>query len=145
MPKRIQRKRSKGWRMPENTVYVGRPSRWGNWFPFYEFIQDGGDLYSAREKVRDLFEDNLEEMIGSGDCLPINGEDLTIEEWLAPLRGKDLACWCPLDHPCHADVLLRLANKACSGRVGFCGIFEHFLRPNRILLLEFYLVPPTRR
>lgn len=115
MPKRIQRKRSKGWRMPENTVYVGRPSRWGNWFPFYEFIQDGGDLYSAREKVRDLFEDNLEEMIGSGDCLPINGEDLTIEEWLAPLRGKDLACWCPLDHPCHADVLLRLANKACSG------------------------------
>ena len=115
MPKRIQRKRSKGWRMPENTVYVGRPSRWGNWFPFYEFIQDGGDLYSAREKVRDLFEDNLEEMIGSGDCLPINGEDLTIEEWLAPLRGKDLACWCPLDHPCHADVLLRLVNKACSG------------------------------
>jgi len=101
--------------MPENTVYVGRPSRWGNWFPFYEFIQDGGDLYSAREKVRDLFEDNLEEMIKDGDCLPVNGEDLTIEEWLAPLRGKDLACWCPLDHPCHADVLLRLANKACSG------------------------------
>ena len=115
MPKRIQRKRSKGWRMPENTVYVGRPSRWGNWFPFYEFIQDGGDLYSAREKVRDLFEDNLEEMIESGDCLPVNGEDLAIEEWLAPLRGKDLACWCPLDHPCHADVLLRLVNKACSG------------------------------
>lgn len=115
MPKRIQRKRSKGWRMPENTVYVGRPSRWGNWFPFYEWIQDGGDLYSAREKVRDLFEDNLEEMIESGDCLPVNGEDLTIEEWLAPLRGKDLACWCPLDHPCHADVLLRLANTACSG------------------------------
>ena len=116
MPKRIQRKRSKGWRMPENTVYVGRPSRWGNWFPFYEFIQDGGDLYSAREKVRDLFEDNLEEMINDGDCLPVNGEDLTIEEWLAPLRGKDLACWCPIDHPCHADVLLRLANNACSGQ-----------------------------
>jgi len=31
------------------------------------------------------------------------------------LRGKDLACWCPLDKPCHADVLLRLANKAWSG------------------------------
>jgi hypothetical protein len=30
---------------------------------------------------------------------------------LAPLRGKDLACWCPLDQPCHADVLLELVNK----------------------------------
>jgi hypothetical protein len=29
---------------------------------------------------------------------------------LAALRGKDLACWCPLDQPCHADVLLELAN-----------------------------------
>ena len=26
------------------------------------------------------------------------------------LAGKDLACWCPLDRPCHADVLLELAN-----------------------------------
>jgi hypothetical protein len=30
---------------------------------------------------------------------------------LAPLRGRDLACWCPLDQPCHADVLLELANR----------------------------------
>ena len=29
-PKRIQRKRTKGWRMPENTVYVGRPSKFRN-------------------------------------------------------------------------------------------------------------------
>ncbi|MGE3840071.1 MAG: DUF4326 domain-containing protein [Vicinamibacterales bacterium] len=29
-PQRIQRKRSKGWKMPENTVYVGRPTKWGN-------------------------------------------------------------------------------------------------------------------
>ena len=33
-----------------------------------------------------------------------------LAEWLAPLRGRDLACWCPLDQPCHADVLLELAN-----------------------------------
>ena len=32
MPKRIQRQRTKGWRMPEGAVYVGRPSRWGNPF-----------------------------------------------------------------------------------------------------------------
>jgi hypothetical protein len=35
-------------------------------------------------------------------------EDL--KQPFAPLRGKDLACWCPLDQPCHADVLLELAN-----------------------------------
>ena len=29
---------------------------------------------------------------------------------LAELRGKDLCCWCPLDQPCHADVLLEIAN-----------------------------------
>jgi hypothetical protein len=27
------------------------------------------------------------------------------------LRGRDLACWCPLDQPCHAEVLLRRANR----------------------------------
>ena len=31
-------------------------------------------------------------------------------DWVADLRGHDLACWCPLDQPCHADVLLELAN-----------------------------------
>jgi hypothetical protein len=31
-------------------------------------------------------------------------------KWLEPLRGKDLACFCPLDSPCHADILLELAN-----------------------------------
>ena len=34
-----------------------------------------------------------------------------LSEPLAALRGKDLACWCPLDQPCHADVLLELANQ----------------------------------
>ena len=30
MPKRIQRKRTKGWRMPADAIYVGRPTKWGN-------------------------------------------------------------------------------------------------------------------
>jgi hypothetical protein len=30
---------------------------------------------------------------------------------LDPLRGKSLGCWCPLDEPCHADVLLKWANR----------------------------------
>ena len=33
-----------------------------------------------------------------------------VERLRAEVAGRDLACWCPLDSPCHADVLLELAN-----------------------------------
>ena len=85
MPKRIQRKRTKGWKRPDNSVYVGRPTKWGN-----PFVISGRDHKPA---VR-LFERH---------CLPC----LPVHE----LRGKDLACWCPLDETCHADVLLKAANE----------------------------------
>lgn len=43
-------------------------------------------------------------------------KDINEHEWadrldVEELRGKDLACWCPLDQPCHAEVLLELANQ----------------------------------
>lgn len=98
-PKRIQRKRTKGWKMPEGVVYVGRPSRWGN-------------AYRAgnRAEAVALFRDMLARApIGDGSW-GASGETVydTIRRELA---SKDLACWCPLDQPCHADVLLEIANK----------------------------------
>lgn len=39
------------------------------------------------------------------------GEPTTVDDVRRELRGKDLVCWCPLDQPCHADVLLELANR----------------------------------
>jgi hypothetical protein len=39
-----------------------------------------------------------------------------LEDYLAPIRGHSLACWCPLDQPCHADVLLHLANTTSSSQ-----------------------------
>jgi hypothetical protein len=93
MPKRIQRSRAKDWRMPEGAVYVGRPSKWGNLFP----VEDG--FYAeAVEKFEQY-------MIALKNNSPVDYEQI-----ISGLRGKDLACWCPLDCPCHADVLLRLAN-----------------------------------
>lgn len=91
-PKRIQRKRTKGWRMPEGAVYVGRPTRWGN--PF-TVTPD----HDAKACVRE-FRHYVLGRLSSGVGYP-----------LRELRGKDLACWCPLDQPCHADVLLELANQ----------------------------------
>jgi len=93
MPRRIQRRRTKGWRMPEGAVYVGRGSQWGNPFPVTP-------KFGAAEAVRD-FRAYVEGRLASGVGYP-----------LAALRGKDLVCWCPLDKPCHADVLLELANAA---------------------------------
>ncbi len=89
MPKRIQRMRTKGWKMPPNTVYVGRPTKWGN-----SYIIDSED---ERAEAVESFEFEIASKIRRGLDL-------------SSLRGKDLACWCPLDKPCHADVLLRLAN-----------------------------------
>jgi len=75
--------------MPPDTVYVGRPTKWGN--PF-----NGPD---SVEKYREFILSWYE----SGDAGFIKD--------LSKLNGKNLACWCPLDKPCHADVLLELANK----------------------------------
>lgn len=98
MPERIQRKRVKGWRIPEGVVYVGRPSVWGNPFrPHTDYDEEGKFKYD-KEICLDMFQDY---------CA---GRLMDEPEWLTPLRGKDLACWCKAGAPCHADILLKLAN-----------------------------------
>lgn len=91
-PIRIQRKRAKGWRLPPNTVYVGRPTKWGNPYKVGgkcgPFMEDTITAFSAKHFY-----------IGHALKLPHQ-----------ELRGKNLACWCALDQPCHADILLELAN-----------------------------------
>lgn len=99
-PKRIQRKRAKGWRMPENAVYVGRPTRYGNPFKVGEVNSDTGEVVTL-EKCLEYYRFYLERKY-QGAALP---------EFLAPLRGKDLACFCGEGSPCHADILLELANQ----------------------------------
>ncbi len=89
-PTRIQRKRTKGWKMPPNTVYVGRPTIFANSF---RVGRDG----NSQECV-DLFRKSLEGYPNAGRAFSYF------------LRGKNLACWCRLDQPCHADVLLEIAN-----------------------------------
>lgn len=94
MPKRIQLSRRKGWRMPEGAVKVDRSTRWGN--PY----QAGKDGDGSRARLVQLFREHLNRPEQADKRAAIRAE----------LRGKDLACWCPLDEPCHADVLLELAN-----------------------------------
>ena len=84
--KRVQRKRTKGWRMPENAIYVGRGSLWGNPYRLTE--------YSRLEALR-LYVRRVKWMLEKNP------------DFLEPLKGKDLACWCRLDEDCHADFLLQ--------------------------------------
>ena len=104
-PKRIQLSRRKGWRMPPNTVNVARPEKWGNPFKVGDYAkligaQPGYTLIETNEQAVDFYRRYAEAWL---------------PEYLArvqrELGGKNLACWCPLDQPCHADVLLELANS----------------------------------
>ena len=116
MPSRIQRRRTKGWRMPENTVYVGRGSKWGNPYrvvpqakrgPFDMLVGDFfcGQSTGAESARRMAVKKYLSARENYHHNIP---DDATIR---AELAGKNLACWCPLDQPCHADVLLEIANS----------------------------------
>lgn len=113
MPERIQLRRTKDWRKPEGAIVVARPTRWGNpyyvglWDPEYLATHDRvkaadpGSHIETVERAVELFRQNV------APGLPVH-----------ELAGKDLACWCPIvgpdgkPVPCHADVLLDLANAA---------------------------------
>jgi hypothetical protein len=105
MPERIQRKRTKGWKMPPNTVNVTRPGKWGN--PARVGMWKGFTAADAVEAYRCWQRRDLSYRSWEG----ISGKPPTDEEIRRELRGKNLACFCPLDQPCHADVLLELANS----------------------------------
>ena len=93
-PCRVQLSRRKGWRIPKNSVVVSRPSKWGNPFTLIKTPEDPTGRIEATAAFRIL-------------CKRGN----SVERIRRELRGKNLACWCPLDGlPCHADVLLEIAN-----------------------------------
>jgi hypothetical protein len=111
-PVRIQRKRTKGWRMPPSTVYVGRPTRWGNPFPVGKYGPVAAVEYFRAFLVGEFvpaaeadYRQGERVFYGPAPALLYPGEVAAIF-----LRGKNLACWCALNEPCHADVLLEVAN-----------------------------------
>ena len=112
MPERIQLSRKKGWRMPPNTIKVARgrveagklsDGGWGNPFVIGLHTRDAAEAVAK-----------YHEWITA--CLAPDhpSREATIAA-LQTLRGKNLACWCKLGQPCHADVLLKLANDPANG------------------------------
>ena len=136
-PQRIQLSRKKGWRLPPNTVVVSRPSKWGNPFTVdrWDFPIPDCPLWAcvARDShsVVQRF-DRREDAVAKAvemyrEMMVLRGQhgqrwldflwkyrirEESVTTSISYLRGKNLACWCKLGEPCHADVLLELANKA---------------------------------
>lgn len=107
MPVRVQRRRTKGWKWPEDSVYVGRPTAFGNPFSVTQKVKararvGGGRGYRAVPTVEDAVE-----------CyrLYLDGNPELVRRVKDELRGRDLMCWSPLDRPCNADILLEIANS----------------------------------
>ena len=104
-PQRIQLSRLKGWRMPPNTVKVDRTTRWGN--PF--IAGKHGDRARCAYLFRALLCGHL--------CISVDEATVDAQRrylrmangFIDELEGKNLACWCLLTAPCHADVLLEVA------------------------------------
>lgn len=136
MPQRIQLSRARGWRMPENTVKVTRPGRWGNPFNLrhsshcwtalaHGFKADRLGRQAASVAIfRAWLLNGKADGVECGFYAEKDGETHlivaspaveakeppTVAEIREHLAGKNLACWCRLDEPCHADVLLAVAN-----------------------------------
>ena len=120
MPNRIQRRRTAGWRKPENAVIVSRPSRFGN--PCKVALMQEMGYHDPHAAAVENFERWLQ---GSRFGWPTDEGDARRERILADLpqlRGKDLACTCRADQTCHADVLLRwlaLPERELTGRIAW--------------------------
>ena len=116
-PVRVQRQRTQGWRTPpcgcgcgQPARYVGRPGKWGN--PYS--AMDAGRRYPS------LTSEQVSGFIVNQVRFDLRVEHLDYPsnaQIRAELRGHVLMCWCPLADaagdrfPCHADVLLELANR----------------------------------
>jgi hypothetical protein len=108
-PVRVQRKRTKGFKLQEASpnglpvVYVGRPTKYGNKHKMTDMRPPNEKL--ARELAVVAYENDLRRELEQNP------------HFLDPLKGKNLACWCPLQDkngnsiPCHADIIIKIMKE----------------------------------
>lgn len=113
MPDRLRLYRTKGWRKPDGSITVARPSRWGNPYTIAMYqIDYPGDPRAELPAWRRMAVSDFRGLVeGRWDKFDDTPAYPSLEVIRSELAGRDLCCWCPLDGPCHADVLLELANS----------------------------------
>lgn len=118
---RVQRKRSRGWSMPADAVCVDRSTGFGNPFPIIKGTMTSTGVKKPTWQVgtwegpamwfRDTREEAQQLAVDAYRAwVMAPSQDTLREKARLTLKGKRLACWCSLDKPCHADVLLEIAN-----------------------------------
>jgi Domain of unknown function (DUF4326) len=111
-PRRVQLRRTKGWRMPANTVKVDRTTLFGNLFSIKDYGHDRAvALHRAWITGR-----KIDAPMSPTEMDKLTARREQVLRSLPTLRGKNLACWCPLPKSgepdnCHAATLLELANR----------------------------------
>jgi hypothetical protein len=116
-PARLRLSRAKGFDLQAHSralnglpaVNVARPSKWGNPFNWKDCSPDAGPAEWAKGAAVDMFRDLVAPKPPHIVALYMSREDI-----VRALRGRNLACHCALDQPCHADVLLEIANRPIS-------------------------------
>jgi hypothetical protein len=99
-PKRVRLSRAKGFKLPEGAVVVARPSRWGN-----PFRIGAPDPETGEPMTREAAVSHYRALVHAPEQAELRAAVRR------ELKGKDLACWCSLDGPCHADALIAIANQ----------------------------------
>lgn len=114
-------------KMPENSVYVGRPSQWGNpakiggWFKI-DFSINRKSVFKTGEHIP-VVNNPVAVALFYEYCISrFESDPVEFRNWLRPLVGKILCCWCKLEEVCHADVLLYLTSLFVEGE---------FIKPDR--------------
>ena len=110
MCERVQLKCNRGWKMPALTVKVDRTTKFGNPFSIDRYGREQA-VEKHREWITGMMSDeqiraSYPQMIATH----LISRRQALQTLLPSLAGKNLACWCTLDGPCHADTLLELAN-----------------------------------
>lgn len=97
--------------MPEGSVYVGRPTGYANPFKAGTTCdhQHAVDMFRLCTRKFPVDQEDVTRWRNAGGN--VTALVIIAGGMLDVLRGKDLVCWCSLDEPCHADVLLELANR----------------------------------
>ncbi|WP_369214412.1 DUF4326 domain-containing protein [Streptomyces flavofungini] len=135
-PARIQRRRTKGWRLAgaahplRGGAVVDRSSRFGNPCKV-ELMRELGyeDPHAAAAENFRFW------LAGSRSNAPTDEADRRRDRILADLpllRGKDLACTCRLDQACHGDELLRRANMPPTELAAWIGAVQARVDRQRI-------------
>lgn len=119
----IRHQQRRGQKLPPGVKSVARPSRWGNPYKL------GNLMMFDRPGPQEPRPATLAEVISEYEKLA-RKKLLQNPEWLDPLRdATGIACYCPLDQPCHADVLIEILE----GDIGWCGCGDGLPTPGMVI------------